>query len=587
MKKLLVFMLAAVTMFAFINCKTDDNNGPDGKLPAAEVVTITFNFNYDGAPEAVMIANHPKGTALGAAFPQNPQRPAWSFTGWFDTSEATGGNVFTQESSFDATITLYARWIVGVNAVAPVISSQNQPQNAHYIEDGGVLTPAAGGSPGMAAISVRGNVSDGGTVSYEWFKAADAAANTEGTLVTASDGTLSFDAENLRSLFTPSVTAKGTYYYYAIATNTNDNATGNTTASTRSNTAVIRITGQISTLPSITIGGKVIDPGTTTPAIGRYGSAHTGSLSLSSMGYIVLKDTEYASVNVSFGSLPNPDDSIKVQKTRIPDSGSSVPVATNWETAASTLIGAAFTGKDVIQIQHTRAAPPGASGTDAAEVVYYSIYIRRAVDIPYLADAADALNFTDTSGNTATITIEAGWDNAAILVLDRPFMQDSPRLARSEYDPENPPILKMLWSDDGLYFYIEVEDATVVLDGASDHEVDNLELFISENFNWTAGNWNQQGGQYRVARGGAVSGDSPGRVSKMVNSTATGYTLMIRVAFADAATGVNDKMIGFDPQLAYCFEPGTRDACILWSNFLAGSYQQRQHAGLLFLTGKP
>ena len=573
MKKKII--IAIVAMACAFSCSTEGDGG--------EQITITFAApGVDGvtmpSPEKIS-----KGKSLGSKLPDGPDRGSgWSFDAWYTDPNDLATKVETA-TAFNEDTTVYARWVVTTDAAVPSITTPNQPQSANYTEDGGVLTPVAGGS-GMAALTVTATVTDGGTISYGWFKADDAAAATVGTAVTSGDGTVS----NNGASFTPAATARGTYYFYAVATNTNNGVNGNTTAERRSNTATIRITGPLSVPPNVTIGGVEIafDASNITPEKGRYGSAHTGGLAFTSMGYVVLKDTEYASVNVSFGPFVNTDDSIKVQKITVPNSGSSIPPASDWESAGSTLAGAAFTGKDVIQIQHTRAAPPGSSGVAAAEVVYYTLYIRRAIEIPYLANAAAALQIANEGGNTTTIPNAGGWDNAAQLIIDRPYMQDSPRLGNSEYDPANPPVIKLLWSDDGLYFYIYVADASVALDGASDHETDNVEIFISENYDWTGGDWNQLGGQYRIARSGSVSGDSPVRVARMVNSTATGYTLAGRISWAAPATAENGKMLGFDPQLAYSPRPGTRDACILWNSFLAGSYQNKSNAGIIFLKGK-
>ena len=576
MKRIFIIAIAAMAVFATTSC--DGGNGDS----EPDKVTITFNIGDAIAdlPEQITIE---KGKSLGDQLPAGPNRGSdWQFDAWYVDLEDLNTKVLPT-TPFYTNTTIYARWdsVIKVNAVTPVITNANQPASSHYIEDNGILTVAGTATTGMAALTVTATVTDGGTLSYQWFKADNAAAATEGTVVTGSDGT----GGDTRT-FTPSIITRGTYYFYAVATNTKSDATGEKTATRKSNTATIRITGPVSYPPNVTIGGVEIVFNATAPEKGKYGTAFTGTQPYTSMGYAVLKDTQYAKASVSFGQFTNNEDSIKVLKMTIPNTRSysiSPAPADSWEAAGNTLTDEAFTGKDVIQIQHTRAVPPGTTGVNAAAVAYYTIYIRRAVEIPYLANAASALQLADTDGYTAAIPNAAQWDNAARLIIDRPFMDDSPNFARSEYDLNNPPVLKLLWSDDGLYFYLYVTDGTVALEGGDDHQVDNLELFISEDYNWTGGNWNSLGGQYRIARSGAVTGDSTARVKKMVNSTATGYTLMGSIAWAEGTTAVNGKMVGFDPQLAYCFAGGTRDACILWNSFMEGSYQNKTNAGILLL----
>lgn len=588
MKKLFVITFAAMAVFAFISCQTEDNGGTGGN--GKTLVTITFEAG-SGVTGVTMPApiKIDKGTSLGDQLPAGPDRGSgWSFDAWY-IDLADPATKVEETTTFNEDTSIYALWkAVIVDAVAPAIVSANQPQGAHYIENGGVLTVAGTETTGMVALAVTATVTDGGVLSYEWFKVADAGTATDGTLVDSGDGTVS--ADGAKSTFMPSTTARGTYYFYAVATNTNSIAIGNKTATRRSNTVTIRITGPVSTPPAVTIGGVTINSNVSTPEKGKYGTAHTGSLTFTSMGYVVLKDTDYANLSVSFGAFSNTDDSIKVQKITLPNTRvTGAAVAANWESASDTLSGAAFTARDVIQIQHTRAVPPGTTGVAAAEVAYYTIYIRRAIEIPYLANAASTLGLVNADGNAASIPYEAEWDNAVSLLVDRPYMADTPSLNGSKYDPNNPPVLKLLWSDDGLYFYMYIVDDTVVLEGAGDHLVDNLELFISEDFTWTAtGDWATSGGQYRVDRNGVRSGNTTERVTKMVNSDAAGYTIMGRVGWAaPSTTPANDKMIGFDAQLALCSAPGTRDACICWNSFLSGSYQNKTNAGVLFLKGKP
>lgn len=79
-------------------------------------------------------------------------------------------------------------------------------------------------------LTVEANVSDGGTLSYQWYKNT-ANDNTGGTPIPqATDKS-----------YSPPTDQAGTAYYYVVVTNTNNQATGNKTASVTSNTAEVTV----------------------------------------------------------------------------------------------------------------------------------------------------------------------------------------------------------------------------------------------------------------------------------------------------------------------------------------------------------
>ena len=98
-----------------------------------------------------------------------------------------------------------------------------------------------------AALNSSASVSDGGTVTYQWY------SNVENT----NSGGTSLGAGAQTASYTPSTAAAGTTYYYVVATNTitNNGDGGNKTASRASNTAEIvveinALTPIISTQPA-------------------------------------------------------------------------------------------------------------------------------------------------------------------------------------------------------------------------------------------------------------------------------------------------------------------------------------------------
>ena len=145
---------------------------------------------------------------------------------------------------------------VTVNKAAPVGAEQPKPirlTNASY---------QVGGQ--AAALDGATTVDDGGTVTYQWYRAAGA-DSFNGTPITGETN----------AAYTPDTSAAGTYYYYVIATNTKTDGEGVTTAGTTSNMAIITVTA-----PSTGDGGGGStggNTGGTTPSQPSGGSTGGGS----------------------------------------------------------------------------------------------------------------------------------------------------------------------------------------------------------------------------------------------------------------------------------------------------------------------
>lgn len=102
-----------------------------------------------------------------------------------------------------------------VDAEVPTITGQ--PASAVY-EVGEAM---------VAALRVQASVSDGGTLSYQWY--TNDSSNTGGTEINGAT----------ESTYTPSVDTEGTVYYYCKVINTNNTVNGNQTAQAVSDTAEI------------------------------------------------------------------------------------------------------------------------------------------------------------------------------------------------------------------------------------------------------------------------------------------------------------------------------------------------------------
>mgnify|MGYP001661113113 CR=1 FL=1 len=161
-----------------------------------------------------------------------PERIGYDFDGWYTEKEG-GTHVTVSSRIYSADETLYAHWLDNgrpVYAQSPVITAQ--PQNAQY-SVGGTASP----------LTVEAGVTDGGTLSYQWYRSTDG-STTGGTEVGTNSPS-----------FTPDTSAEGTYYYYCVITNTNDTAY-NPTATTKTNAACITVTVKAHSHTSIPVVGK-------------------------------------------------------------------------------------------------------------------------------------------------------------------------------------------------------------------------------------------------------------------------------------------------------------------------------------------
>ncbi|GHT21903.1 hypothetical protein AGMMS4957_11410 [Bacteroidia bacterium] len=115
------------------------------------------------------------------------------------------------------------------------------------------------------ALTVAASVSDGGTLSYQWFSNVNN-NNSGGTAISSATN----------ASYTPTTTTADTFYYYVVVTNTNNAATGVKTATKASSIATIKVeepfdaaTPTISVLPANTpyVKGNAATPLTITASV--------------------------------------------------------------------------------------------------------------------------------------------------------------------------------------------------------------------------------------------------------------------------------------------------------------------------------
>jgi len=136
-------------------------------------VTLTFNAN-GGTPATQPLPRQP-GLPIGT-LPQNPTRPGFTFAGWFNTPNATGGTQITGSTTTPATNTTYwARWTTNANVTLTFNANGGTP-----------ATQPLPRQPELAIGTLPQNPTRPGFTFAGWFNTPNA---TGGTPITGSTTT--------------------------------------------------------------------------------------------------------------------------------------------------------------------------------------------------------------------------------------------------------------------------------------------------------------------------------------------------------------------------------------------------------------
>lgn len=176
-------------------------------FPAGKTLPVNGS-TYQSEDEAKAAVDTQYTSATTVEGKKDGKDGTWKFSGW--TAALDGTTVkFTGSWSFTET--------AKVDAATPAA----------------ITLVSASYEVGATAAALNGatSVSDSGTITYQWYR-ANAVDDFTGTPIDGETG----------ETFVPGTDAEGTYYYYVIATNTLESATGNKTASTVSNMATITVT---------------------------------------------------------------------------------------------------------------------------------------------------------------------------------------------------------------------------------------------------------------------------------------------------------------------------------------------------------
>ena len=228
------------TPWDFVNGTVNEPMTLYAKWNKEGIYTVVF-FGNGGTPEFTWDETAGDPASIGT-MPANPSRKGYTFEGWVDES----GTAFVNANIKNSTA-IYAKW-KGINAVVPIIITQPAPSTSVTL-----------GNPAPLSVTAAAPA-DGGVLSYQWYSNTSP-SNSGGNVISGAT----------KNTYNPPVNATGTFHYYVVVTNTNNNATGNKTASIASSVATVTVTGPTNVIEgSGSDGGFTWDNGKITGSFSGY-----------------------------------------------------------------------------------------------------------------------------------------------------------------------------------------------------------------------------------------------------------------------------------------------------------------------------
>ena len=184
---------------------------------AAQVYTVTYHTDGGSIQDQSNYESYRVGVGLTLPI---PTKDGFVFGGWYPTVDFFGEAVTAIGADAAGDKTYYAKW----EKDEPLVDAA---------KPAAITLADASYTVGDSATALDGStsVNDNGTITYQWYEATSK-DDQNGTLISGETG----------STFTPDTTAAGARYYYVVATNTNEKATGEQIATTRSNTVAVTVT---------------------------------------------------------------------------------------------------------------------------------------------------------------------------------------------------------------------------------------------------------------------------------------------------------------------------------------------------------
>ena len=184
---------------------------------SVQVCTVTYHTDGGSIQDQSNYESYRVGVGLTLPI---PTKEGFLFWGWYPTADFSGEAVTAIGADAAGDKTYYAKW----EKDEPLVDAA---------KPAAITLTDASYTVGDNATALDGStsVNDNGTITYQWYEATSK-DDQNGTPISGETG----------STFTPDTAAAGARYYYVVATNTNEKATGEKTAETRSNMVAITVT---------------------------------------------------------------------------------------------------------------------------------------------------------------------------------------------------------------------------------------------------------------------------------------------------------------------------------------------------------
>ena len=184
---------------------------------AAQVYTVTYHTDGGSIQNQSNYESYRVGVGLTLPI---PMKEGFVFGGWYPTADFSGEAETAIGTDANGNKSYYAKW----EKDEPLVDAAKPA--AITLTDASYMV-----GDGATALDGTTTAADNGEMTYQWYEVTSK-DDQNGTPISGETG----------STFTPNTAVAGMRYYYVVATNTNEKATGEKTAETRSNTVTITVT---------------------------------------------------------------------------------------------------------------------------------------------------------------------------------------------------------------------------------------------------------------------------------------------------------------------------------------------------------
>jgi uncharacterized repeat protein (TIGR02543 family) len=319
--------------------------------------------------------------------------------------------------------------------------------------------------------------------------------------------------------------------------------------------------GRDATLRSVTFDGQAVDElgtfSTTSLADATAGAILMAAPQPTAGFIVVVSQTDSEAQIVQFGKIVN-----------------NAIVVTNPNAQGNVVIK--FNDEELLGVE--------VKSSNGKVTNYYKIRVELQ---PTMEIAYGTPKLYNTTAQTDTTYVDPIWTNDASPAWI-PIAKQNRAETDAEFfaDPSTKGHAKLLWDNDGLWLYVDIETEYISTEvgSAGDHDGSNVELFINEAYpTINSGNYNSIGGQYRVDSSNNVTGDPSDAATALRDSgkyktwkTDKGYAVMLQAPwrFKDTYPLKDNKDISLEVQINAAGPTlNKRIGVLKWYNTTANTYQ--------------